>query len=117
MDEERKRREFEKSTNKKGTNRDGWGEKTGERKIWGKECSNRMCRELEKASQPGRRSSCRVWPPGARASRGRLQRASSCRGCLKGSMTQARPTATTRGDRLNKGTISPTWRPGVTVVR
>lgn len=38
----------------------------GGRKIWGKECGNRMSRELEWTSGLGRRFSCRVWPPSLR---------------------------------------------------
>lgn len=43
-----------------------------ERKFWGKECGNRMSRELERTSRHGRRSSCRVWPPSGQSIQGKV---------------------------------------------
>lgn len=39
----------------------GMAGRNGKRKVWGKECGNRMSRELERASGLGQRSNCRVW--------------------------------------------------------
>lgn len=44
----------------------------GERKIWGKECGNRMSSELERTNRHGRRFSCRVWPPSGQSIQGKV---------------------------------------------
>lgn len=112
--EEGKRREFEKSTNKKERNKE-WQEQTGKERFGERNVATGCLESWRGPAGLGGGSAAGCSHPPARASRGRFQRASCWKGSLKGQWPRQGQHHHWETDR-KKVPVSPAGRPEGSVV-